>query len=289
MPENNKPSLVLRLIQGAGGVLAVGAPLLGIPVLGPVGAVLEKMPVADLEEWVGRMRRRLPNSEATAIAPPALPPPVFPLATRETKSKPDAPVAQRLSEAEILRQVKDLVLSEPFAFAMTQAIGRLPRTLGDFIAATYPTAESRGAGVWPTFSLEWIARRHFQSELGRSAAAAELSEVRELVERGLALDAIEILVDQARNSGPGGVRLDDSVRVFSSDIHFAWPGRGDFSPGYVVAYVSPPTSVRSMKTSIASRRSRLATNYWPNLGVVGRLRSPISQTPGCGRARRRRS
>jgi hypothetical protein len=88
--------------------------------------------------------------------------------------------------------------------------------------------------------LEWIARRHFQAELGRSAAATVSSDVRALVERGLALDAIENLVRQASEASQAqtdGVRLGDSVMIWSSDEHFAWPNIGDLSPGYVIGYV----------------------------------------------------
>jgi hypothetical protein len=241
MPENGKASLVVRLIKGSAGVVAIGAPLLGIPVLGSAGAVVEKMPLAELEEWVNRMRGRFVTPRSEVIVPVVPPPSASSPKAQGTEVQPDAPVSGQLTEVESVKRAMNLVVSEPFAIAMTQAIAKLPKVLGDFIAVTYPAQtkdklDDSGVGVWPIFALEWIARRHFQAELGQSAAAAESSDVRVLVERGLALDSIETLVAQIGNAG--GVQLGGAVRVWSSDSSFAWPDIGDLSPGYIVAHVA---------------------------------------------------
>lgn len=246
MPESGKASLVVRLIKGGAGVVAVGAPLFGIPVLGSAGAVVEKMPLAELEEWVNRMRGRFVTPRSQVVIPVVPPPSESSPKALGSEVQPDAPVSGQLTEVESVERAMNLVVSEPFAIAMTQAIAKLPKVLGDFIAVTYPAEtkdrlEDSGVGVWPIFALEWIARRHFQTELGQSAAAAESSDVSVLVERGLALDSIETLVAQIGNAGPGqnnGVQLGGAVRVWSSDSSFAWPEIGDLSPGYVVAHVA---------------------------------------------------
>jgi hypothetical protein len=249
MSESGKPSLVGRLIKGGGGVLAVGASLLGIPVIGSLGAVVEKMPLAELEEWVSRMRGRFVTSrhEAGIVSQAAATDPDPADGVGIEKVKLDLPVAQQLPEAEMVSRAKTLVHSEPFTIAMQQAIAKLPEVLSRFMIGTYPargTDEASwdsGVGVWPTFTLESVARRHFQAQLGRSAAAAESSDVRTLVERGLALDAIEILVEQARQESQAptdGVRLSNSVTIWSSDEQFAWPNIGDLSSGYVIGCVA---------------------------------------------------
>ncbi len=84
-----------------------------------------------------------------------------------------------------------------------------------------------------------------------------------LVERGLALDAIETLVAQSGNAGPGhndGVLLNGAIRAWSSNSNFAWPNIGDLSPGYIVAHVA--TRLRVFSLDHAQK---------PRIELLGRL------------------
>ena len=250
MAEKTKPSLVVNLIHYGADVVAKGAPLLGIPVVGTLAEFVKDVPVTDLQDWSERTRRRFWKADGTGPEGATAPLPVPQLATphgAETAARNPA----ELVRSPAVDQAVDVLMSEPFQIAMIDAIGKLPAELGRFLAMTHPAKSTdpvaKQVGVWPTFVLEWIARRHFKSKLGHSAAAAESPNVRMLVESGLAQDAIETLtsgVKSAREAGAAttqGILLgyqSETTRLWTTDEKWEWPGVDDLSRGYFVGHRS---------------------------------------------------
>jgi hypothetical protein len=185
---------------------------------------MAKIPWEDIFDWAGLMYKRYHGSTlAEAVEPTAN------QAINPEVPPPEAPV--------LARAMADLVVSEPFALAVDEAVAGFPKLLIDFISRT----DSDGAGIWPTFVFEQLARLYFRRELGGAAATSD-SEVAQLVEKGLAADLVRQLqtdVLNAQKQRPPNLQFKMSTGVFyfwTVNESLAWPDVGDLSPGYFPGY-----------------------------------------------------
>lgn len=231
---NEEASLLVRLIQGGGRVVAIGAPLLGIPVIGAIGTIVEKMPLAEFEEWLG-------SHSSPRTEPDMNPPPAVNAASKTAASKIARPP---LFEPEQVRgQYENIATSEPFLMAILTTLKELPFEIERFLVETYsPSSDTQyqqaRVGLWPAFAIEWVARQHFFKALGESVAVQESPKVRGLVEIGLAREAIDLIIGQT--SAGGDVQpllLGARSQVFAANISYNWPQAEGFAPGYVIAHV----------------------------------------------------
>jgi hypothetical protein len=224
-------SLIARTLKDTGEVVDwAGAAL---PYGSLLGKALKTIPWEDIFDWAGLIYKRYHHGEAVTTPGPAggeaLPP-----AGNGAQASPTA-------EATVaVRAMTDLVHSEPFGLAVGEAVAGFPKLLGGFISRT----RSGGAGIWPAFSFEQLARLYFRRELG-SAAATSVAEVAELVEKGLAGDMLRQLqadVESVQNGSPPGVPFNMSgssgsgTYLWSVNRSLPWPKVGDLSPGYFTGF-----------------------------------------------------
>lgn len=236
--ENQRGSIIVPIIKlgilGAG----VAVTVFGVPVGLPAAEAINELPI---DRWVERMKRRFwgANLHVDVDLP--------------TDNPHEPSVGNTPPLAEVLEQTKQLMASEEFIVAVQEVILSLPGELGNFITTTGARAAymASGAdnadgtvGLWPAFALESIARASIQTKLGDAAVVAQSDDIRALVERGLALDATETLLDHgcAENHERTGVQLSEGAWVFHTNRDFKWSETFDLSPGYVVAYLGQCTN-----------------------------------------------
>jgi hypothetical protein len=250
-------------VKGAGPAFSSAAPLVGFPWLAPVGVALEKIPWDEAVAAVLRRFQRATQgvSDTTTEVSAAL--------SQEGREvlapTPQAGTQAEMGDTDAASQVLMLIRQhpEPFQAALEQAIETLPMAFAQFFDATHPLLELGHAngessiGLWPAFTLELVARRHFRSQLGHSIAVAESAEARALVEGGLALDAIETLGDAllakraedvdeqgaaflfAEGAGRAGGMVSRAGGSSTRLLHFGQPyrhGLPGLSSGYVIGY-----------------------------------------------------
>jgi hypothetical protein len=230
-------SLLVRSIKNTGAAMEAVGPWVPIPWLGAAGQVIKNLPVEEGIEWghvlikkFGQTAPEQPVAGAAVVKQEATA-----VATIAQAAKPVIVAAE--SERQVKDQITEAVDSEPFNYALEAAIKELPVKLSEFMAHT---STSLKVGIWPAFVLERVAQAHFQSQLATSVAA-EMPEVANLIEKGLAQEAVELLrlgISTNAKAKPPGFALQSGIvriRVWTDETKFKWPALGTLSPGYFVA------------------------------------------------------
>lgn len=188
------------------------------------GKLLQQQQIEDwLREAADRMIEQIgKNKGPTGGAPPAL------TAGESISASTEHGLTQQ--KEEVVSTAIEQFESEPFQFAVEDAVARLPQALGRFLFWS-----TTGTGLVPLFAFELAARRHFTSELGE---AAEATAAREMIQFGLAADAISALITHfnADKSQPG--KADDRRIALPS------PGRGGIHLRYLETRFSWRTNFR---------------------------------------------
>ena len=231
-------SLLVRSIKKTGVVAEKLGPWVPVPWLGAAGQIIQALPIEEGIEWgqllVKKFGHTAPEKQIAAEA--ILKEEAKPIALVAEDAKPVVVTPEH--EPQVKDQITEAVDSEPFEYALEAAIKGLPEKLADFMSHT--STSLLKVGIWPAFVLERAAQAHFRSELGRSVAA-ERPEVANLIEKGLAQEAIELLrlgVAANADAKPPGFGLQSGmirVRLWADNPKFKWPDLGTLSAGYFVA------------------------------------------------------
>ena len=242
MPEKDEvkiASLIARGLRDSGEVVDwVGS---AVPFGSVLGKALKTIPWEDIFDWGVLIYKRYHGSEPLTTPEPA---------------PGKAPTAEASMAA---RAMTDLVLSEPFGFAVGEAVMGFPKLLGDFISRTHFTE----TGIWPAFSFEQLARLYFRRELG-AAAATSVPEVAQLVEKGLAGDLLRQLqadVQKAQDQSPPVPFGTSNGKYYLWTVNqpLVWPKVGDLSPGYFSGFYSVlDFSPREVKKATEQEKQLLA-------------------------------
>jgi hypothetical protein len=107
-------------------------------------------------------------------------------------------------------------------------------------------------GLWPAFALEWKLRRNLADRLGAAAIVADHPALQSLIEADLAAGLVDALMAAPGPTPEQPRTLDRLVRVFATSAFYRWPRAEVFRPGYVLANVTSPLSLRNLEPDLYS-------------------------------------
>jgi hypothetical protein len=235
------------------------------PAAGIVAKIIEKTPMERFEIYVrerardGRLQvTKVAGLEASAIAgSPGSGDGAPPVAAAQ--QAPPGPTV--LDVNDLLRQYKEVRESEPFLVALGSNSQEAVEQLETFMQETALFSGNQretSNGLWPAFALEWKVRRVLANRLGDAAIVADHPALQSLIEADLAAGLVDTLMAAPVPTLKQPRTLDRLVRVFKTNASDRWSKAAGFRPGFVVANVAKPLSLRTLKLNSVVGQEALA-------------------------------